>query len=125
MKHVTCNTKQRFPYSNSGLATLVAVLLAGVFLSIVLTLSAIFIPQLKTSGEIKRSSAAAYGAESAIEWCLYVNRLGSTAFPVFNNGVMVVNGYTGGPFVEADCATPPFKAVGTFQNITRSFEISF
>lgn len=125
MKHVTCNTKQRFSDSNSGVAILIAVLLAGVFLSIVLTLSAIFIPQLKTSGEVKRSSAAAYGAESAIEWCLYVNRIGSTAFPVLTNGVEIKNGFTDQPFVEADCATPPLKAVGTFQNITRSFEISF
>lgn len=119
-KRLTLNAKNQ-----SGVVALIAVLLTGVFLSIILTLSAIFIPQLKTSGEVKRSSAAAYGAESAIEWCLYINRIGSAAFPVFNNNVTVVNGNTGVAFVEADCLTPPFKAVGTFQNITRSFEITF
>lgn len=132
MKHSVQSNKPRFPYptfhipnSNSGVAALIAVLLVGIFLSIVLTLSAIFIPQLKTSGEVKRSSGAAFAAESAIEWCLRINRIGSTAFPVFNNGATVVNGFTNLPFIEADCATPPFKAVGTFQDITRSFEITF
>lgn len=109
----------------SGLAVIVSVLLMGIFLSVVLTLSAIFIPQLKTSGEVKRSSAAAYGAESAIEWCLYVNRKSSVQFPIFENGVTVINGITNQSFVQADCAGNVFKAVGTFQNITRSFEVSF
>jgi len=109
---------------NRGVAALMAILLVGIFLSIVLTLSAIFIPQLRTSGEVKRSSSAAFAAESAIEWCLYINRIGSTAFPVFANGATVINGITNLPFIEADCVAPPFKAVGTFQDITRSFEIS-
>lgn len=109
----------------SGTIILIAVLMAGTFLLIVLTLSAIFIPQLKTSGDVKRSNAAAYAAESAIEWCLYVNRIGSTAFPVFNNGASVINGLTNQPFVEADCVSPPFKAIGMFENTVRSFEVSF
>ena len=111
--------------SNSGTVVLFAVLLMALFLSIVLTLSAIFIPKIRVAGDIKKSVAAAYAAESAVEWCLYVNRIGSTALPVMSNGAAYTNGKTGVPFVAGDCAASPIKAIGTYQGVTRSFEISF
>lgn len=91
----------------------------------VFTLSAIFIPKIKSATDIKNSVAAAYAAESAIEWCLYVNRIGVVSLPVMLNGATIINGTTNLPFVSADCATPPVKALGTYQGVTRSFEISF
>lgn len=109
---------------NSGVAVILAVLLMGVFLSITLTLSAIFIPKIRTAGDVKRSVAAAYAAESGIEWCLYVNRKGSAATPVMSNGATYINGNTGVSFVPADCSTSPIKSLGTYQGVTRTFEVS-
>ena len=100
------------------------VLLLSGFMSIVLTLSAIFIPKIKTAAEIKNSSAALYASESGIEWCLYVNRIGSAAFPVMENGAQIINGNTGQPFNSADCLTQPIKSIGTYQGVTRSLEVS-
>lgn len=98
--------------------------LIGIFLSIVFTLSLIFISKTKSAGDVKRSVAAVYAAESAVEWCLYVNRIGAASQPVMGNGAAFINGNTNVPFVAGDCAASPIKAVGTFQGITRSFEIT-
>lgn len=111
--------------NESGVAVILTVLLAGFFLAIILTLSAIFIPKLGLASDIKKSNAALYAAESAIEWCLYVNRIGSAAQPVMSNGATFKNGTTNQSFVEADCQTTSAKAIGTFQRSVRSFEISF
>ena len=109
----------------SGVVVILAVLLIGIFLSIAFTLSAIFIPKLRTASDAKRSVGALYAAESALEWCLYVNRIGSTAQPVMGNGATYINGNTNVAFVESDCLASPFRSVGTYQGVTRSFEISF
>ena len=112
--------------TNSGVVVILSVLLIGIILSIVLTLSLIFIPKIRSAADVKGSVAAAYAAETAIEWCLYVNRINPTAPPpVMSNGATFINGYTNAAFVPVDCATPPLKAVGTYQGVTRSFEISF
>lgn len=102
-----------------------AVLLIGFFLSIALALSSIFIPKLRTATDIKSSIAAAYAAESAIEWCLYINRIGITSQPVMSNGATFINGNTGVPFVAADCSAATIKSIGTYQGISRSFEVNF
>ena len=96
----------------------------GLFLSIALTLSAVFIPKIMTSADIKKSAGALYAAESGIEWCLYVGRVGSTTQPVMSNGATFVNGITGVPFTEADCLVFPVKSVGTYQGVARSFEVN-
>ncbi len=111
--------------TNEGVAVILAVLLMGFFLSITLVLSAIFIPKIKTASDIKRSVGALYAAESGIEWCLYVNRIGSTPQPIMGNGAVFINGITNVPFVEADCSTLPMKSIGTYLGVTRSFEINF
>jgi len=110
---------------NDGQAIVIAVLIAGVLLSITLALSLIFAPKIRASSEIKKSSAAIYAAESAIEWCLYVNRRGAIAQPVMSNGASFINGITNQPFVSADCSAATIKAIGTYASISRSFEISF
>lgn len=128
MRHSTKNqlpiTNYQLPV-NSGVAVIFAVLLMGVFLSIVLTLSAIFIPKIRTAANVKRSAGALYAAESGVEWCLYVNRKGSAAMPIMSNGATFINGRTNVPFVPADCSVSPIKSLGTYQGVTRSFEISF
>ena len=110
--------------TNKGVAVIYAVLLMGFFLSIVFTLSAIFIPKLKIAGDVKRSVGALYAAESGIEWCLYVNRMGSTPQPVMENGATFINGITNAPFVEANCSSFPIKSLGTYRGVTRSLEVS-
>ena len=108
-----------------GQALVIAVLTVGVLLSIALALFLLFTPKIKTSSEIKKSPAAIYAAESAIEWCLYVNRHdGSAAQPVMSNGASFINGITNQPFAPADCSAAMIRAVGTYQGISRSFEIS-
>lgn len=103
------------------------ILLIGIFLSIALTLSAIFIPKIKTAADIKSSAAALYAAESGIEWCLYVNRVGSAPQPIMANGATFENGIPNppAPFTEADCLSSPIKSTGTYRGITRSFEVNF
>lgn len=115
--------------TNDGVAVIFAVLLMGIFLSIALTLSAIFIPKIRTASDVKRSVGALYAAESGIEWCLYVNRIGPASQPIMSNNASYINGNTGNPFpivppVPGDCVSP-IKSLGAFQGVTRTFEISF
>lgn len=128
MKHARSKPELRVNDQN-GVAVIFAVLLMGLFLSIALTLSAIFIPKIRTAGDVKRSAGAIYAAESGIEWCLYVNRIGLAAQPVMSNGASYINGNTGNPFptpssVPGECVSP-IKSTGTYQGVTRTFEISF
>ena len=115
--------------NQSGIAVIFSMLLIGIILSIVFTLSLIFIPKTKSASDIKRSAAAAYAAESAIEWCLYINRQAPPSPvptpPVLANGATFINGNTGVSFMPADCSVQPIKSVGTYQGVTRSFEVSF
>jgi len=104
--------------NESGVIVIVTILLISFLLSMVMVLSAIFIPKIKASAEIKRSVVAAYAADSAVEWCLYVVNKGSIAAPVMQNG----SSYT--PTLEASCASP-LKAIGTYQGVSRAFEVSF
>ena len=119
MKHETYNLKP-----DSGVAILFSILTVGVLLSIVLTLSAIFIPKLKLSSQTKSSVGAIYAAESAIEWCLYVNRIGPVSLPTMANGATYTDG-TGGILDSSDCAAFPIKVLGTYRGVTRAFEVSF
>ncbi len=122
-KPYTLNPNQR------GVAVLFAVLLIGIFLSITLTLSAIFIPKIRISSDVKNSVGAIYAAESGVEWCLYVNRIGAASQPIMSNGASYINGNTGNPFltpspVPGECVSP-IKSTGTYNGVTRSLEISF
>ena len=115
----------RIKSAQKGQAIIIAVLFVAFLLSIALTLSLIFIPKIRASSEVKKSSAALYAAESGIEWCLYVNRHGSATLPTMSNGASFINGITNQPFDPADCSAATIKAIGTYQGISRSFEISF
>lgn len=112
---------------DSGQAVIIAVLIVGFLLSVALTLSLLFIPKIRASSEISKSSAATYAAESGLEWCLYVNRHGVTTAPVMANSANYQNGKVSPPvpLTSADCLAPPLKVLGTYQGISRSFEISF
>lgn len=122
---ITLIERSQSNVKESGIVVIVTMLLIGVMLSIVLSLSLIFIPKIKSAGDTKRSVAAIYAADSAIEWCLYVNRIGSAIVPTMSNGASIINGNTNAPFVAVDCAVATIKALGTYQGVTRSFEVSF
>lgn len=123
LKPKTQNLK---PDPQSGIAVVIAVLFIGVLTSIVLALSLIFLPKIRLAGEIKRSSAALYAAESGLEWCLYVNRYGNVALPAMSNGATYVNAATNVLPATGDCVPPAssIKIIGTYQGISRAFEIS-
>lgn len=112
-----------------GVAVLFAVLLTALFLSITLTLSAIFIPKIRISSDVKNSVGAIYAAESGVEWCLYVNfktpALPTPSPPAMANNASYINGNTGNSFIPSDCLVLPIKSTGTYNGTTRSLEISF
>ncbi|MBI2063343.1 MAG: hypothetical protein HYT61_03880 [Candidatus Yanofskybacteria bacterium] len=115
---------QNIKSNQEGVAVILVVLLMSIFLSMTLTLSAIFIPKIRTASDIKRSSGALYAAESGVEWCLYVNRIGSAEMPVLSNGATFINGNTNALFIPADCSTLPIKSIGTYEGVTRSLEVN-
>ncbi|MBI2669717.1 MAG: hypothetical protein HYX20_01020 [Candidatus Yanofskybacteria bacterium] len=119
-RRITQNLKP----GQEGVAVIFAILLMDILLTISLTLSAIFIPKIRVSSDVKSSVGALYAAESGIEWCLYINRVGSTAQPTMSNGATFINGATNAPFIEADCAAFPIKSTGTYRGVTRSFEVN-
>ncbi|MEX2052895.1 MAG: hypothetical protein WD898_01560 [Candidatus Paceibacterota bacterium] len=110
--------------NQQGVAILFAILLVSVLISMVLVFSSIFIPKIRSASDVRKTTAAAYAAESAIEWCIYINEQGSTSLPVMNNGATFVNAATGILPTEAECATFPVTIIGTFGGVSRAFEIS-
>jgi hypothetical protein len=120
-------TGYSLPTSEDGQAVVIAVLIVGFLLSVALTLSSLFIPKIRASSEISKSSAALYAAESGLEWCLYVYRHSDTTAPTMANSATFLNGKVNppAPLTSADCLIPPLKILGTYQGISRAFEISF
>ncbi len=108
-----------------GAALLITLLLSGVLLSIALALSAIFIPKVRVSAESKKSVTAIYAADSAIEWCIYVNRQTAIPLPTMGNGATFINADTGVTPVAADCLSSSVKITGIYGGVVRSFEITF
>jgi hypothetical protein len=76
--------------NQEGIALIAALLLVSIILTMALTLSAIFIPKIESVTQIRQSVAAAYAAESALEWCLYVNRVTTVPSPAMGNNTKFV-----------------------------------
>ncbi len=111
--------------SQSGVVLLISLVLTGILISIVLAVSLIFIPKIRLAGDSKKSAAALYAAESALEWCLYAhNKDPNAVLPVMANGASFVNAATNVAPVSADCSAVYFKIIGTYQGVSRSFEVS-
>jgi len=100
-----------------GVAVIFVLLLISVFLGIVLTMVAIFLPKIRLAGNARHSVTAVYAADSAIDYCLYVNRKGAATLTMDNGSTYFV--------APSDCATSPIRAVGTYQGVTRAFEVTF
>lgn len=115
--------------NQKGVAILFVVLLVGILLSIVLTLSSIFTPKIRASFDVTSSAGAIYSAESAIEWCLYVNRQSPPAPtplpPVLDNGAIYANSATGAPLIPNDCLSPSVRIIGTYRSVSRVLDVTF
>lgn len=119
--------------NQSGSIIIFVLLLLGIMLAIVLTLTSIFAPKITSSAQAKNSAAAIYAADSGLEWCLYLSRVNTTAAkPVMSNGAKLYRNddatEIAGPVVPADvtyCNTSPVKIIGTYQGVSRALEVSF
>lgn len=109
---------RQYKKSQAGVAILISILLVGVLLSMVFSLSAIFIPKIRSAADIKNSVAAAYAAESGLEWCFYQNQVGPVPSPIMSNNAIFI-------IAPTDCSTTPVTAIGTYRGINRAFQISF
>ena len=91
-------------------------------MAIALSLSAIFIPKIRLSFDVKNSPSAFYAADTGVEWCLYVERKASIGPPTMANGATItINDQN--PPVAADCVFP-VRSLGTYQRIIRALEVS-
>lgn len=99
----------------------------SVILVITLTLTRLFIPKIKTIAESVDSIKAAYAADSALEWCLYVNRKRPATPPTLSmtNGTTwaVFRGFTTTPADCLEIGGLNHRAVGTFNGVIRSFQL--
>ena len=103
-----------------GSVLIFSLLITGTIIIMTLTLVAIYIPKIRIAFESVGSSVAMMAADSATEWCLYVNRgkLPSVSQPTMSNGATYV-------LTPSDCTTQPlnFRAVGTYKGVSRSFKV--
>lgn len=111
----------------SGVIVIITLLLVTILSSIVIALAAIIIPRIRVSAEIKWSIGAFYAADSAIEWCLDKpkNPSATLANPLSDGGATWT--LTQQPPVKPNCSDSgggPVEAIGTYQGVTRSLEIS-
>lgn len=114
-----------------GSVLVFSILTLSVLVSISFAISAILLPKLKIANDAPRSAAAVSAADSGLEWCLYVNRGKPTPeplpSPVFGNGAAVVIYYPLDTTNVATCVSGEspmsHRAVGSYQNVTRSLEV--
>lgn len=106
-----------------GVILIFSLFLISFALASVFALSAIFIPKIKVTGEARKSTAALYAAESVIEWCLYVQSYGIVPPPIMANGATLGVDEPNSLTIPR-CDIMPVRAFGTFQGVTRSFEVS-
>ena len=115
------NSKNQIRTAERGSVIIFTILILGSMLAITLSLSAIFGPKVAVVQDASTGSVGAvYAAESALEWCIYTNRGGSSLpQPVMLNGAT----YTIQP---SDCSITPLnhRVVGTYHNVSRSFEVT-
>lgn len=96
-------------------------------IGISISIFSFFIPRLRASSDAINSIVAIYGADSGMEWCLYVNRDNPSppAQPTLQPGV-VLNIYKNSNGASSDCTESSIdhRVVATYRNISRSFEVA-
>jgi hypothetical protein len=107
--------------NQTGSVIIFTLLMLGSMLAITLALVIIYLPKIRLIRDAGAGSVGAiYAADSALEWCIYINR----ANPVLPQPVMS-NGATY-RLVPEDCAVLPLnnQAIGTYRNVSRSLEVT-
>lgn len=119
--------KQKKLKYQKGVILIFSLFIVSFALASVFAISAIFIPKIKVTGDARKSTVALYAAESVIEWCLfmlnYEASYGAVNAPTMSNGAVLAieNPNT---LVPPRCNFLPVRAFGTFQGVTRSYEVS-
>jgi len=111
-------------HKQKGIALISAVIVSTVLLTIIFTLTAIFIPKLETTREASKSVAALFAAESGAEWCIFIRNKGAIAMPIMLNGAELLD-EMGEPLDSGDCSIDPVKIIGEYQGVSRAFELEF
>jgi hypothetical protein len=111
-----------------------------ILLSIVLTLTKILLPKIRTINEAVNSVYAVYAADSALEWCLLTNRTNTWSPPPFDSEGFLVDGIEAKVFLYSSSSADSlladeenqqfcrankidFRAVGTYNGVSRSLSI--
>ena len=119
--------KKRNTKYQKGVILIFSLFVVSFALASVFAISAIFIPKIKLTGDARKSTAALYAAESVIEWCLfmqnYEDSYGAVNAPVMANGATLVIDPPN-TLAPPSCDSMPVRAFGTFQGVTRSYEVS-
>lgn len=107
--------------NQAGVVIIFTVLMLGILVSVALAVSAILVPKIRLSSDVKNSVGAAFAAESGVEWCLF-NNLNSPSPtpspPTMSNGATF-------QVTPSDCSGKKIKSVGSFKSVQRSFEADF
>jgi len=106
-----------------GIVIIFSVFFISLILGSAFALSAIFIPKIRLSVDVKNSPTALYAADTGIEWCLYVNRQGTLdplypLMPIFNDTAI---SFIAEP---ADCSAFPLKTTGSYMGVSWSLEVN-
>jgi len=119
--------------SQQGSIIIFSLLLLASILAIALTLASVFIPKVRSIAEAGNSTRAIYAADTATEVCLYEARnqpASAVARPLLTNGaIFTIASLSASPVdVSADCrplgsTTFKFRALGTFNGVSRALEI--
>ena len=124
------NFYYRVNHMQRGSIIIYTVSILGIIMSITFALAVIFIPKIKTVNEAVNFANAVFAADSATEWCLYEARTRIITPLVFSNpniqsSVFAVNPALG---TVTDCDALgdsfTFQATGTYQGVSRTFEVS-
>ena len=117
-----------------GSIIIFSVLILTVVTAATLTLTAIFVPKIRTVGETINSAVAIFAADSAAELCLYEARQQPSSIvsrPLMTNGAtFTIASLSASPLdITPDCTilgsgSFEFRAVGTYNGVSRALELS-
>lgn len=108
--------------SRQGIAILTSILFMGFILAIAFGLSAIFIPKIRLSVDVKSSPTALYAADSGLEWCLYINFKNPSPLPT---PIVFGNSEISAVASPSNCAGSRIQSTGAFRGVNRSLQVDF
>ena len=110
-----------------GSMIIFALAILAIIVSIAVNIAPLFISRYRASLETASSTVAVYAADGGIEWCLYVNKGGpdQPAKPTMSNGATVEVYTSTNAIATCTPAESPLnhRSVGTYQDVSRSFNV--